>query len=272
MPELPEIETLVRSLRPLLIGNRIITVWFSGQPLRFPLVPDDFDRWVISQEIHAVDRRGKYLIIRLQNQAALVLHLGMSGRLSVVPAAAEIEKHTHVVFDLLNNRQMRYRDPRRFGLVEVVAPASLAAYVRFAHLGVEPLSAAFTAEYLLSLRGRQSIKSRLMDAGFVVGVGNIYANEALFHAGVSPIRPVHSIDKAEAERIVQAVCKVLRDAIQRGGTTLNDFRSAEGEPGFFQLELSVYGRHEQPCLACGTAIKKITLAGRSTFYCPRCQK
>ncbi len=272
MPELPEVETIRKGLEPVIYGSRIQSIDVHDTRLRWPVDVDALDSLVQGEMIVAVNRRSKYLIWQLSNDAHVVIHLGMSGRLGAFRPDEPLEKHTHLVFHL-DDVEVRYRDPRRFGMVEVVEPGGLQSYVRFAHLGPEPLSDQFNADYIAkALRGKKFlIKTAIMDARLVVGVGNIYANEALFGAGIHPQRPAGSLSGDEAERLVKSIKDVLTDALHRGGTTLNDYRNALGETGFFQQYLYVYQRDGEPCLNCGNPVEKVVLTGRSTFFCPECQ-
>ncbi len=273
MPELPEVETLRRSLEPFILNEKIVSVDVRDTRLRRPVIPDDFLRWVDGRQIVRLARRSKYLIWHLDNEAAVVIHLGMSGRIGLFEHNDPVEKHTHILFNLAHKKQARFRDPRRFGLVEVVQPGALNEYGRFQNLGVEPLSDDFCvtdmAEHVKF--SKKPIKNWIMDAQNIVGVGNIYANEALFNAGIHPTRPANSLTNDEQHRLVQSVKSVLTAAIEKGGTTLNDFRDATSEPGFFQLDLCVYHKAGESCLTCGSTIERIVLSGRSTFYCPSCQ-
>ncbi len=273
MPELPEVETIRLNLEPRIVDRSISGVDIYDVRLRWPVRPDDFRAWVHGRSITGLSRRAKYLIWHLNNGAAVVIHLGMSGRLGLFPTKTPLEKHTHVVFRF-DDLQVRFRDPRRFGLVEVVAPGELDNYVRFAHLGVEPLSDDFNEDYVArtAQRSKKAIKLWILDAQNVVGVGNIYANEALFKAGIHPTRPANALKNNERRRLVKGIKSILNTALEKGGTTLNDFRNAHGEPGFFQQVLTVYQKEGEPCTACGSEIQKIVLSGRSTFFCPSCQK
>lgn len=274
MPELPEVETLRRSIEPFLLNQRILQVEIRDPRLRWPVVPDDFLRWAVGHTIVRQTRRSKYLVWHLNNEAAIIIHLGMSGRLGRYAAQEPIETHTHVIFHFDNHQQIRFRDPRRFGLVEMSPPGQLSSYPRFKNLGVEPLSGEFNQKYVKKWRkqSKKPVKNWIMDAQNVVGVGNIYANEALFQAGIRPERPMSSLSDAELKRMVASVKHVLRQAIEKGGTTLSDFRNASGEPGFFQLVLSVYQKEGELCSRCKTPIERTVQAGRSSFYCPTCQK
>ena len=241
MPELPEVETLRRSLLPVLVGCRIDDVRVYERRLRYPVVPRTLKRRVAGRRVEGVARRAKYLLIELDDGNRLLIHLGMSGRLSLASAGTPRETHVHVVFALDGDRELRFRDPRRFGLVDAVTAAELEDDRRFTSLGPEPLSAAFRADRVHErTRGlRKPIKNFLMDAREVVGVGNIYASEALFLAGVHPKRAVGRLSLERWTRVVDAVKQVLRQAIRQGGTTINDFQNGAGDPGYFQLSLRV---------------------------------
>jgi formamidopyrimidine-DNA glycosylase len=274
MPELPEVEVLRRSLEPRLLGDRIVRVEVRHPGLREPVRPAELKRRTAGREVAGLRRRAKYLLVDLERGQTLVVHLGMSGRLTVVPASEPLEPHEHVAFFLASGRRLRLRDPRRFGLVFAVPTAGIPADPHFAHLGVEPLEPGFGGEVLArEAAGRRGpVKSFLMDARIVVGLGNIYATEALFRSGVHPNRSVGRISAARWDRVAESSMAVLRQAIAQGGTTLNDFADGEGQSGYFQVSLGVYGREGEPCPSCGTLIRRIVQAGRSSFYCPRCQR
>ena len=274
MPELPEIEVLRRSLEPHLVGDRIERVEVRNRALREPVETARLRRGAQGRQVTALRRRSKYLLIDLEGGRTVVVHLGMSGRLTLVPAGEPRELHEHVSFHLQSGRRLRLRDPRRFGLVFALPTADLASDPHFAHLGIEPLEAGFSGEVLArAAAGRRGpVKAFLMDAQVVVGVGNIYASEALFRAGVHPARPVSRISRERWDRMAESVVAVLRQAIAEGGTTLNDFADGEGRSGYFQVSLAVYDRAGSPCSACGRPVRRIVQAGRSTYYCSRCQR
>jgi formamidopyrimidine-DNA glycosylase len=274
MPELPEVETVRRSLLPVLVGRRIERVLVRERRLRRQVDPALLKREVCGQVVVDLSRRGKYLLIHLEGERRLLVHLGMSGRLFLTRAATPSARHEHVVFSLDDGQELRFRDPRRFGVVEATTVSALATDRRLSELGVEPLSRACSAKYLYERsRGlRRPVKNFLMDARVLVGVGNIYANEALFLARIHPLRAAGRSGLARWERLTAAVKQVLRDAIRQGGTTLNDFRSGTGEEGYFQVFLRVYQREGEGCPECERPIRKTVLAGRSTFYCPSCQR
>lgn len=274
MPELPEVEVLRRSLEPHLVGDRIERVEVSNPDLRERVDPRALSRRAAGRGVVALRRRAKYLLIDLEGDQTVVVHLGMSGRLTLAPGGAPPELHEHVVLHLRSGRRLRLRDPRRFGLLFALPTAAIPADPHFAHLGVEPLEPGFDGTLLAgeAVGRRGPVKPFLMDATVVVGLGNIYATEALFRAGVHPARSVGRISRERWDRLAASGIAVLRQAITQGGTTLNDFADGEGNSGYFQVSLGVYGRAGEPCPACGTPVRRIVQAGRSTFYCPRCQR
>jgi formamidopyrimidine-DNA glycosylase len=274
VPELPEVEVLRRSLEPHLVGERVERVVVRNADLREPVRGRALGKATVGRRVLGLRRRGKYLLVDFEGGSTLVVHLGMSGRLTLAPAAAAREPHEHVVFHLASGRRLRFRDPRRFGLVVALPTAGLESDPHFAHLGVEPLAPGFSGETLrhAAERRRGPVKAFLMDATVVVGAGNIYASEALFRAGVHPERAVSRISAARWRRLADSLVAVLADAVAQGGTTLNDFADGEGNAGYFQVSLSVYGREGEPCARCGRAIRRLVQAGRSTFYCPGCQR
>jgi formamidopyrimidine-DNA glycosylase len=274
MPELPEIETIRTSLEPHVTGTSILSVTVQESRLRWLVQEDDLKQWAVGRRIVSLNRRAKYLLWIMDNAAAVVFHLGMSGRLGLFAADDPVEKHTHVIFNLSHGAQVRYRDPRRFGCIKVIPNLIIDQHPLFSELGPEPLSDRFDHHYFfgaLQKTGRM-IKCVLMDSRIVPGVGNIYANEVLFFARIHPKRGANSLTSGEVESLVLAIQSVLQRAIVKGGTTLNDFRNAHGEPGFFQMELAVYDRESQACLSCGSSIHRIVLGQRSTYFCPQCQK
>ena len=275
MPELPEVETTRRGIAPYLIGRRVLGVTLRRSDLRWP-IPPEISTLLPGQRIDAVERRAKYLLLRTQIGSAL-LHLGMSGMLRVLPPDAPIGKHDHVDIALERTpsqapRILRFTDPRRFGCLLWQAPGEVHSLL--ANLGPEPLTDAFDGDLLWHLsRGRTAaVKLFLMDNAIVVGVGNIYASEALFAAGIDPRRAAGSISRARYARLATEVKRILSWAIERGGTTLRDFLNPDGAPGYFFRELNVYGRAGEPCHVCGTSIRQVVLGQRSTFWCPRCQR
>jgi formamidopyrimidine-DNA glycosylase len=270
MPELPEVETTRRGIEPFLVGQRVLALTIRQPRLRWP-IPAALRRNLPGQRIHGVERRAKYLLAHTPSGSA-VLHLGMSGSLRILDADAAIGAHDHVDWQLSSGRILRYTDPRRFGCQLWQAAGKV--HPLLAALGPEPLGDAFDAAYLWNAaRGRHAaVKALLMDQKIVVGVGNIYAAEALFAAGIHPARAAGAVSLSRYARVVDEVRRILAHAITRGGTTLRDFSSPDGTPGYFEQELFVYGRAGEPCKVCGTAIRAIVQAQRTTCYCPRCQR
>lgn len=271
MPELPEVETTRRGIEPHLVGQILRRAIVRNRRLRWP-VPRDLNAQIHDQEIKAVERRGKYLLLRLSS-GSLILHLGMSGSLRILDCTVPPDRHDHVDFVLGNGRCLRLRDPRRFGAVLFTRRDPL-QHKLLRELGPEPLEPGFDGNYLFTKsRGRKiAVKLFIMDSKVVTGVGNIYANEALFRAGIHPCRAAGRISRQRYARLAAAIKQVLRDAIRAGGTTLRDFIAEDGQPGYFAQQLNVYGRGGEPCPVCGTPIKHITLGQRATCYCPRCQR
>ncbi|MEJ2042342.1 MAG: bifunctional DNA-formamidopyrimidine glycosylase/DNA-(apurinic or apyrimidinic site) lyase [Reinekea sp.] len=271
MPELPEVETTRCGIEPHIKNRCISRIVIRDSRLRWP-VPDDLDIWSRDQKVLAVERRSKYLLIQLE-RGTLLVHLGMSGNLRVLFDDPTPGKHDHIDVEFEHGIRLRYNDPRRFG-AWLYTEASLLEHELIRHLGPEPLTDAFNADYLyqLSRHRKTKIKTFIMDARIVVGVGNIYANEALFYAGIYPHKVVGRITKAEAERLVHEIKTVLARAIEQGGTTLKDFVGGDGKPGYFAQSLSVYGRAGELCLSCGSLIREMRTNNRTTCYCPNCQK
>jgi formamidopyrimidine-DNA glycosylase len=270
LPELPEVETTRRGLAPHLVGRTVVALDIRQPRLRWPIPPALRDS-LPGQQIEAIERRAKYLLVHTKPGSA-ILHLGMSGSLRVLPATTPIGPHDHVDWRLDSGRVLRYTDPRRFGS-QLWQPRG-EIHPLLAGLGPEPLSDDFDGALLWTRsRGRKAaVKLFLMDQAIVVGVGNIYASEALFAAGIHPKRPAGSLSRERYARLAAEVKRILAYAITRGGTTLRDFISPDGVPGYFEQELFVYGRGGQPCRVCGTPIKATVIGQRSTFHCPRCQR
>ena len=271
MPELPEVETVRRGLSLHLIDRCIHKVVVRQRRLRYP-VPKGLEQRINGLCIKAVERRAKYLLIRLES-GCLIYHLGMSGSLRILDKTSTAGPHDHVDIGMNDNRVLRFCDPRKFGLILWTAKDPMQHKLLRA-LGPEPLSADFNGEYLYRMsRGRKlAVKSFLMDSRIVVGIGNIYANEALYKAHVHPGRAAGRISLIRYESIVEAVRVTLKNAIKEGGTTLRNFVAEDGQPGYFKQALNVYQRADEPCLSCKTPIRLIRIAQRSTFYCPSCQR
>lgn len=269
MPELPEVEVSRMGISPHVVGKTVSAIIIRNPTLRWP-IPEAI-KAIEGQVISQVTRRAKYLLLHTDVGTAIV-HLGMSGSLRVLPAGTPAEKHDHVDLVLASGEMLRYNDPRRFG-------AWLWAELNELHqvltkLGPEPLEAVFDADYLFDkAQGRRTVvKQFIMDNKVVVGVGNIYANEALFSALISPQRPANKMTKAEVIRLVAEIKSVLAFAIEQGGTTLKDFKNADGKPGYFAQELQVYGKGGQVCPRCDHSLSEVKIGQRTTVYCSECQK
>ncbi|GAV19983.1 formamidopyrimidine-DNA glycosylase [Mariprofundus micogutta] len=271
MPELPEVETVRSGLEPVLVGRTINDAICYRQSLRYPL--PDFSK-LTGSKITSLNRRSKYLLFALDDGQTLVWHLGMTGQFHVLPGEDARAKHEHVRIDLHDGQSLRYRDARRFGYAGLLASDTLMSHAWFAGLGPEPLGDEFHSDYLVGLcKARKApIKTIIMDATNVVGVGNIYAAESLFRAGIHPARAAGRISKQRLAMLVEVIRQVLREAIEAGGSTISDFVKADGKPGYFAHSFQVYGRADKSCLRCGKVIKRMTQAGRSSFYCPHCQR
>jgi len=270
MPELPEVETTRRGLAPHLDGRRITTVTLRRPDLRWP-IPPEVSRLLPGEAITGLRRRAKYLLLDTAPGSAL-LHLGMSGSLRVLAADTPVTAHDHVDLALDSGRVLRFNDPRRFGCL-LWQPAGT-THTLLQALGPEPLSAAFDGAYLhaLSRKRTASVKTFLMDQAVVVGVGNIYAAESLFRAGIAPGRAAGRVSRAHYDGLATAVKDILQHAIRRGGTTLRDFISPDGAPGYFEQELFVYGREGEPCKVCGAPLRGRRLGNRATAWCRTCQR
>lgn len=271
MPELPEVETTRRGIEPHVVGRRIRALAVHDSRLRWP-VPADLPGLVAGRKIVRAGRRAKYLLIELEN-GTLLMHLGMSGSLRVLPADTPRLKHDHLDVILDSGVTLRFNDPRRFGSLHFVE-GDPSAHPLLASLAPEPFDDAFDAEYLwrITRKRRVHIKQLVMNAKLVVGVGNIYASEALFRARIRPRRAAKSLNRAEVARLVRSIRTVLALAVRVGGTTLRDYVSADGSPGYFRQKLYVYERAGQPCRRCGTLVRQIAQGQRSTYYCPTCQQ
>ena len=271
MPELPEVETTRRGIEPHAVGRRIVALSVHEPRLRWR-VADDLPERVAGYRILHAKRRAKYLLLELES-GTLLLHLGMSGSLRVLPGDAPRIAHDHVDLILDSGSTLRFIDPRRFGSLHYIV-GDPAEHPLLASLAPEPFDAAFDGEYLwrVTRRRRIAIKQLLMNSRLVVGVGNIYANEALFRARVRPRRQARSLSRAEVSRLANAVRSVLQMAIRVGGTTLRDYVGADGSPGYFRQKLYVYERSGKPCRKCRTTVRQLTQGQRSTYYCPTCQE
>jgi len=271
MPELPEVETTRRGVEPYVVGRRIVALEVREPRLRWR-IPDDLPEQLAGQEVRSAGRRAKYLLLELTD-GTLLLHLGMSGSLRVLPVASPRVAHDHLDLVLDSGLALRLNDPRRFGSLHYTT-GDPQAHPLLKKLAPEPFDARFDAEYLwrITRRRRIAIKQLIMNSHLVVGVGNIYANEALYRARIRPRRQARSLTLQEARRLVRAIRTVLELAIRVGGTTLRDYVGADGAPGYFRQRLYVYERTGKPCRNCRTPIRAATQGQRSTYYCPRCQR
>jgi formamidopyrimidine-DNA glycosylase len=281
MPELPEVETVRRGLAPAMEGRRIIRVVTRRADLRFPF-PANFDQRLTGAKLTQMGRRAKYLVGDLSTGEALVMHLGMTGRFTVwdkkigqyVHETAGNPKHDHVVFELEDGATVTFNDPRRFGSMDLWPAGELDSYPAFDGMGPEPLSNQFSGAVLReAFRGKKTpVKSALLDQRVVAGLGNIYVAEALFRAGVHPEKLAGSISGTRVERLAVAVRQVIAEAIEAGGSSISDFAAADGSLGYFQHRFQVYDREGEPCVACTKPVRRIVQAGRSSFYCAKCQR
>lgn len=270
MPELPEVETTRRGIEPHVKGCKVSKIIVRNARLRWP-IPKDLPELLENRKLYAIHRRGKYLLFEFSH-GHLIVHLGMSGSMRVIKTKETHGKHDHVDIKF-GNTTLRFNDPRRFGAI-LWEDGEIYDHKLLKHLGPEPLSDAFDAEYLYrhSRKRSQAVKSWIMDSKIVVGVGNIYANEALFNSGIHPLKAAQKLTKAQAMNLVKEIKDVLSKAITRGGTTLRDFVGGDGKPGYFAQELNVYGRGGEPCKSCGKKLTEKRLTQRSTVYCTHCQK
>lgn len=295
MPELPEVETVARGLRPAMEGRRIVAVELRRKSLRYPL-PRDFAARLLQRAVDSVGRRAKYVLVGLDSGETLLIHLGMTGRLTVLPASGKSRnlgefyheeaagagangKHDHVVLGLDDGSRIVFTDPRRFGAMDIVRQGADGSHRLLKVLGPEPLGNEFSSAHLAArFHGKKApLKAALLDQGVVAGLGNIYVCEALFRSGLSPKRRAGSLAKTKAgdprlDPLVRNIRDILAEAIAAGGSTLQDFAAADGASGAYQQRFLVYDREGEPCRRCRGPIKRIVQSGRSTFYCPACQK
>lgn len=287
MPELPEVETIARGLHKRVTGDAIESVWLGSKPQTMKSPPAEITRTLEHTRIDRVRRMGKHIVFDLERNGVpraqppakgrrplpplgpnsqWIVHLGMTGRMVVCEPADEVVKHTHAIVKLASGRELRFIDPRRFGRLSVASQGD------FETAGAEPLEVR-KERFVELFRGRKTpIKSALLNQKLLRGVGNIYADESLFRAGLRPRRRVSTISRAQLEKLYHAVQEVLKEAIGLGGSSISDYVDADGDEGFFQLQHRVYGREGEPCLVCKTPVKRVVIAGRSSHYCPRCQK
>ncbi|HEY9537329.1 MAG TPA: bifunctional DNA-formamidopyrimidine glycosylase/DNA-(apurinic or apyrimidinic site) lyase [Kiloniellaceae bacterium] len=278
MPELPEVETVVRGLRPKLEGRRLKRVEQRRPDLRFPL-PENFAARLQGRRVERIQRRAKYMLLQLDDGQVLLCHLGMSGRMVIVQRGSNgkrppLDRHDHIIFVTDEGTEIRFNDARRFGVMDLIGGEALEAHPLLRALGPEPLGNDFNGPALAAaLKGkRTSIKAALLDQQVVAGLGNIYVCEALFVAGLSPRRLAYTVQGNRAEKLAGAVRQVLTRAIEAGGSSLRNYVQADGELGYFQHEWVAYGREGEPCRNCGVPVRRLVQSGRSTFYCSRCQR
>ncbi len=270
MPELPEVETTLRGLKPYLEQQVVSKVVIRQHQLRWP-IPRTLRKTLTQQKLQHITRRAKYLLFAFEHGTAIV-HLGMSGSLRLLTQPTPLQKHQHFDIEFANQMILRFTDPRRFGALLWTAQP-IHHHTLFKHLGPEPLDKTFGSQYLAQqAHGRKTpIKTFIMDQKIVVGVGNIYANEALFSAGIHPLTPAGKVSLAGYQQLVRAIKSTLRVAIKQGGTTLKNFISSDGKPGYFSQQLQVYGRDNLPCYHCQTLLQSVRLGQRSTVFCAQCQ-
>jgi len=270
MPELPEVETTRRGIAPHVVNNAVTKIVIRQYQLRWP-IPRAIKTQLPGQTIISVDRRAKYLLLKTDSHC-IILHLGMSGSLRILNEMSKPEKHDHVDIVFKNGKVLRFRDPRRFGSLFWTKDDPL-SHIRLISLGIEPFDKKFTGDFLFehSRKKTCNVKFFIMNAKILVGVGNIYASESLFAAGISPLRIAGSISKKRYTQLVNSIISILKRAIKSGGTSLKDFKQSDGQLGYFTQQLNVYGKTNEPCPHCQKDIKQVTLNQRSTFYCASCQ-
>jgi formamidopyrimidine-DNA glycosylase len=271
MPELPEVETIVRGLARRLVGEKIESVWIGPKPEPLKSPAQAIAAMLNGATIAGVRRAGKHIVVDLSGRGHWIIHLGMTGRILLCAPDLPREKHTHLVARLVSGGDLRFVDPRRFGRVSV-APASSQGVAGFNPAGTEPLDVGFESFASLFRGRRTTIKSALLNQKLLRGVGNIYADESLFRAGVRPRRRAHLLSRQELRRLYRSLQRVLNEAIAAGGSSISDYVDSSGDEGFFQFRHRVYGRTGKPCRKCRAPIKRVIIAGRSSHYCPRCQR
>lgn len=271
MPELPEVETLKRALLPLVLGKTFDRPQFFRQDLRFPIPVKTIQSELAGQTLNSISRKAKYLLLEIET-GAMLWHLGMSGRVTQYPTNQLQEKHTHAIFSFSPNLHLHFIDPRRFGAILWIPKGC--GHKLLDSLGPDPLDDSTTGEFLFNRAKtcKGPVKNFLMNSQRLSGVGNIYACEALFKAGISPRKGAHRLSKKDWNVLLANLRIVLEKSISAGGTTLRDFFGANGQPGYFSIDLAVYGKEGKPCQSCGTIISRIVQTGRSTFFCKTCQK
>lgn len=276
MPELPEVEVTCRGLRPHILDRKILAIDASGKDLRTAIPLTSMRDHLIGTHFLHVNRRAKYLLLGTAKDDLLIIHLGMTGKLGIFSAKTQRAKHDHLSISFDNDTELRLNDTRRFGSVHFIKEYLQEDLEKsiFLTSGPEPFSDVFSAPYLKKrAKGRsQAVKTFIMNSTIVVGVGNIYANESLFAAGIHPQTAAGNLSMAKWKKLIHSIQAILHWAIECGGSTISDFRSASGESGYFQVNFKVYGRDGKPCVNCGSVVKKVTVGNRATFFCPNCQR
>ncbi|MGM0843984.1 MAG: DNA-formamidopyrimidine glycosylase [Bacillota bacterium] len=274
MPELPEVETVRRTLTELVTGKRIHSVSvFWAKMVKLPDEVEEFKLSLQGETIQGVDRRGKFLILRTDHYS-LVSHLRMEGRYGVFPGEEPVEKHTHVIFHFEDGSELRYKDVRKFGTMHLFPKGEETINLPLSHLGPEPFSTDFTVKHLTEklAKTERSVKAVLLDQTVLVGLGNIYVDEALYRSGIHPARKANSIKKAQLKKLHKEIIDTLSEAVEQGGSTIRSYVNSQGQIGMFQQQLFVYGRKNEECRTCGNLIEKNVTAGRGTHFCSNCQK
>lgn len=275
MPELPEVEVITRGLQPHLKNRRILDITWSGKDLRSPIPFKKMRNVLPGAQIEAVRRRAKYIEIALDTGMLMIVHLGMTGNLGIFKDTAHLVKHDHVEWMLDDGNSLRYNDVRRFGSIRLLSAREAVSREKtiYATTGPEPLKDIFNGDYLFKRCCERNIpiKTLIMDGSTVAGVGNIYANESLFQAGIHPHKRTQTLSLQQCHRLTAIIKEVLTNAIACGGSTINDFRNASQESGYFQMNFLIYGKRGEPCKKCGSTIEKIKTSGRASFFCPNCQ-
>ncbi len=276
MPELPEVEVICQGLRPHIVERTIIAVRCSGKQLRSPVPCSAMQTELTGSRIISLSRRAKYLILRTDTSNSLIFHLGMTGNMGIFTPKSPLKKHDHVCWLLDNNTELRFNDTRRFGAVHLLAATNSVQLEKefFADTGPEPFARSCSAKYLRFRAANRTIaiKKFLMDNHIIAGIGNIYANEALFRAGIHPERAASSLSQTEWGSLLRVIRKTLKHAIECGGSTISDFVDASGQGGYFQVNFQIYGKDGDDCINCGNTVLKKSIGGRASFFCPSCQK
>lgn len=273
MPELPEVETIRRTLEQLVLEKEIEHVTVLWPKIIKEPEPEQFKDALVGQRIERIGRRGKFLIF-YTTDLALVSHLRMEGKYALYSAEEEADKHTHVIFHFTDGTELRYRDVRKFGTMHLFKKGVEFEHLPLSQLGPEPFSQGFTEERMehMLAKTNRSIKTVLLDQKLVVGLGNIYVDEALFRTGIHPERSAHTLSKGEIKKLHEEIIQTLKEAVDKGGSTIRSYVNSQGEMGMFQLELFVYGRKGEECKTCSTLLERIVVGGRGTVFCPNCQK